>query len=215
MTIINFKSFLFALTLTTQSCKTTDPIETKPFPIKNIAEHSFNLNIDKLKDIIFSFFTLENQDNNKYLKDIFFFYPSVDKETEQYKMFIDFQAETYKTALFGKSYFAKPNTENDIYIHNFGTCWFSKLYHSKGKPLKYRTPFFIKLTKINEVTTKVFIAAEDPKVLNGISGYGPHGAIARETTVEPSTIEEYSILLFIADKLGDKTLLPLKLPIDK
>ena len=39
MTIINFKSLLVVLTFATQSCKTTDPIETKPFPIKNIAEH--------------------------------------------------------------------------------------------------------------------------------------------------------------------------------
>ena len=215
MTIINFKSILVVLTFATQSCKTTAPIETKPFPIKNIAEHSFNLNIDKLKDTIFSFFTLENQDHNKYLNDIFFFYPSADMETEQYKMFIDFQAETNTTPLVGESYFTKPNTENDIYIHNFGTCWYSKLYYSNGKPLEYRTPFFIRFTKINETSTKVLIGAEDPKVLNGISGYGAHGAVARETTVEPSTIEEYSILLFIADKLGDKTLLPLKLPTNK
>ncbi len=215
MTIINFKSLLLALTLTTQSCKTTDPIETKPFPIKNIPEHSFNLNIDKLKDTISSLFSFENQHNNKYLSDIFFFYPSAEKEKENYKMFMDFQIETNKTALFGSTYFAKPNTANDIYIHNFGACWLSKLYYSKGKPLEYRTAYIIKLTTINKDSTKVFIEAEAPKVINGISGYGPHGAVARETTVEPTTIEEYSILLFLADKLGDKTLLPLKLPADK
>lgn len=212
---IKLKSFLFALTLTTQSCKTTDPIESKPFPVKNIAEHSFNLNIDKLKDTIFSFFTIENQNNNKYLNDIFYFYPSPEKEKEIYKMFIDFQIENSKTALFGSDYFAKPNTSNDIYIHNFETCWLSKLYYSKGRPLEYSTAFIIKLAPINNDSTKVFIKAETPKVINGISGYGAHGAVARETIVEPTTIEEYSILLFIADKLGDKTLAPLKLPIDK
>ena len=194
---------------------TTDPIETKLFPFKNVSSHSFRFNLDKLKDTISSLFNFENQHNSKYLNNVFYFYPSDEKEKEDYKMFMDFQVETKETALFGSNYYEKPNTSNDIYIHNFGTYWLSKLYYSKGKPLEYRTAFIIKLTKINNDSTRISIEAEQPKVINGIIGLGAHGPIARETIVEPTTIEEYSILLFIADKLGDRTLLPLQLPTDK
>ena len=194
---------------------TTELIETKSLPIKNVPSHSFKISLDKLKDTITSLFNFENQYNNKYLNNIFYYYPSKEDEKERHKMFIDFQVETKTTALFGTNYYEKPNTSNDIYIHNFGTCWNSKLYFSKKKPLKYRTAFIIKLTKINDDSTKLFIEAEAPKVINGTIGLGAHGPIARETAVEPTTIEEYSILLFIADKLGDKSLIPLKLPTDK
>ena len=194
---------------------TTEPIQTKLFPQKNIPSHSFKLSLDKLKDTISALFSFGNQQNNKYLNDLFYFYPSDEKEKEDFKMFIDFQAETKKTALFGSDYYKKSKTSNDIYIHNFGTCWYSKLYFSKGKPLEYRTAFIIKLTNINKDLTNIFIEAEEPKVINGILGLGAHGPIARETIVDPTSIEEYSILLFIADKLGDKSLLPLKLPTNK
>lgn len=212
MTIPNIKTSLLILTFTVQSCKTVDPIELRAFPNKNIPERIFKLGLDKLKDSIVTFFSLENQSNNKYLNSIFYDYVIKDNQSEENKLFTDFQVETIKTASFGEAYFSKPNTSNSIYLHNFGTPWLSKLYYSKDKPLRYRTAFVINLSTINNDSTKVSIIAEDPKVLNGISGYGAHGAIARETKVEPTTIEEYSILLFIADKLADKTLTPLKLP---
>jgi len=200
------------LLCTTQSCKTVDPIEIRPFPNKNIPEHTFNSGLDKLKDSIVSLFSSENQTNNKYLNNIFYDFMTEDNHSEENKIFIPFQAETINTALFGKAYFSKPNSSNSIYLHNFGTPWPSRLYYSKDKPLRYRTAFIIELSTINDVSTKVSIIAEDAKVLNGISSYGAHGAVARETKVEPTSIEEYSILLFIADKLGDKTLTLLKVP---
>jgi len=97
-------------------------------------------------------------------------------------------------------------------LHASGETWPSKLYFSGKHQLGYRTPFIIKLTKVGSSSTKVNIIAEDPKVINGISGYSAHGAVARETAVAPTTIEEYSILLFIASKLGDSSMLPIKLP---
>ena len=212
MTIPYLKTSLLILLCTTQSCKTVDPIEIRPFPTKNIPEHTFNSGLDKLKDSIVSFFSSENQNNNKYLNNIFYDFMNKDNQSEENKIFIPFQAETINTALFGKAHFSQPNSSNSIYLHNFGTPWPSKLYHSKDKPLRYRTAFIIELSTINDDSTKVSIIAEDPKILNGISSYGAHGAVARETKVGPTSIEEYSILLFIADKLGDKTLTPLKIP---
>ena len=205
------KPLFFILPLAIYSCKTKETIEAKNFPIKNIPEHNFNIGINKLRDTITSLFNLENQDENKFLRDIFYYYSEGELSKEN-KHLIYFNVETAHDTLFSKDYFLNANTSNDIYIHDFGTPWLSKLYFSNGKQLEYKTAFIIKLSKINNDSTKLSIIAEGPKVLNGISGYGPHGAIARETIVNPTSIEEYSLLLFISEKLGDTTLIPLKLP---
>ncbi len=182
------------------------------FPIKNIPEYTFHLGIERLRDTIAALFNFSNQYENKYLGPIFYYYIFEENESEKHKNAQFFNAETVKDSLFGRNYFSKPNTSNDIYIHDFNTAWPSKLYFSNGKPLKYRTDFIIKLSKVDLDSTKVVIIAEDPKVLNGIDGFGVHAPVARETAVRPSSIEEYSLLLFIADKLQEHNLLPLKLP---
>jgi hypothetical protein len=193
----------------------TEPIEKRKFPTKNIAKHTFKVNINILKDSIVAFFSIENQLENKFLKAVFFNYMSPDDKSEENKTSIIFNAETPKDSLFSRQYFCKPNTSNDIYLHDFGFTWFSKLYFSKGSPLNYRTAFIVKLAKLTDKSTVVTVRAEDPVVINGTAGFGVHGPIAKETQVQPSSIEEYTLLLFIADKLGDNGLLPLKLPVDK
>ena len=197
------------------SIVTIEPIEEKSFPVRNIPEHIFNIPLSQIKDSIVSFFNIETQYKNKFLELIFYDYMSENDSSENNKHFEFFNAETEEDALFGKSYFSNSNTSNDIYIHNFGFCWFSKFYFSKGKPLKYRTAFIIKLSNVDRKHTKVSIVAENPIVINGIDGFGFHGPRGRETSVQSSSIEEYSILLFIADKLGENKLVPLKLPQDK
>ncbi len=206
------KTLFIILPFSIYSCKTEKTIETKYFPIRNIAEHTFRISVHELRDTIASLFNFENQDENKFLRDIFYYYSESDKHSKEEKHLISFNAETIHYSLFSTDYFSKANTSNDIYLHDYNTPWLSKLYFSNGEPLEQEATFIIKLSIINNNSTKLSIIAEEPKVLNGISGYGPHGAIARETAVEPSTIEEYSLLLFIAQKLGDTTLLPLKLP---
>jgi hypothetical protein len=185
---------------------TIEPIEEKPFRVKNLPEKVFHFNIHKLRDTVVALFDFKNQYDNKFLQPIFY-----NKNVHQ----VIFSAETTKDSLFSKSYFNDPATANDIYIHAFGETWLSKFYFSKGKPLRVRTAFIIKLSAQNDSSVKVVVVAEKPKALNGISGFGFHGPIARETEVNSSTIEEYSLLLFIEDKLGDHGLTPLKLPGNK
>jgi hypothetical protein len=208
MTNIIFRLVLCMLTFTVFSCTSTESINLKSFPIKNIPEHNFRVSISKLHDTIASLFNFENQEENKILSSIFYYY-----YPEGMKHLIYFSAETKDNAVFSREYFSKPNTSYDIYVHAYGDVWPSKLYFSGKKQLDYRTPFIIKLTKIDTNSTRINIIAESPKVINGISGYSAHGAVARETSVEPTTIEEYSILLFIASKLGDSSMLPIKLPV--
>jgi hypothetical protein len=190
----------------------TEPIEEAPFPIRNIPEHVFPFGITQLRDTIIALFSIENQLDNKILTKTFYDYMAEADTTEENKFSMPFNAETVKDSLFGRWYFSKQNTSNDIYIHNFGVAWPSRLYFSKGKPLQYRTAFIIKVFKATTDSTRVLIIAENTKVINGINGFGVHGPIARETSVDSSSIEEYSLLLFIADKLKENNLPPLKLP---
>ena len=191
---------------------TVEPIEEKPFQKRNVAEHVFHFSINRLKDTIISLFNFKNQSDNKILKPVFYNYMTEGDTSVENRLQITFNAETKKDALFGMEYFSRPEAANDVYIHDFGQTWFSKLYFSKGRPLETRMAFIIKLSAQDATTTKVTIVPERPAVLNGISGFGVHAAIARETEVRPSTIEEYSLLLFVADILGDKSLAPLRTP---
>lgn len=191
-----------------------EPMEERTLPVRNIAEHVFPFSIKQLRDTIAAVFSIQNQYDNRFLKPIFYNYMGNDTSEEKRRQII-FNAETKKKAMFGEKYFAKPNTTNDIYIHAFGETWFSRFYFSNGKPLETRTAFIVKLVPQGGEATKVTVVAEHPTVLNGIVGFGVHAPIARETEVQPSSIEEYSLLLFIADKLGDKSLASLKIPNSK
>jgi hypothetical protein len=194
---------------------TVEPIEAKAFPTRNVAEHVFPFRINQLKDTLAALFSVENQYGNVFLKRVFYNYMGNEDTSEQNCRPIVFNAETSKGAIFSEDYFSKSNTSNDIYLHTFGETWLSKLYFSKGKPLETRTAFAIKLFVKDGSSTKVAIVAQRPTVLNGIAGFGIHGPIARETEVGSSSIEEYSLLLFIAEKFGDKSLAPLITPDNK
>jgi hypothetical protein len=187
-----------------------EKVESRNLPIPNATSHIFTLPVEILRDTIVSIFTTELQADNAYLNEIFFFYPS--ESDTVHKIPIVFSVEQSNNAMFGKKYFKKHGTKNDIYLHDFGDTWYSPIYHLKGRPLKYRTPFILKLQPIDKGKTRLTIVPEDPKVINGTSGFGPHGFIAREESVLPTSIEEHCLLLYIAENLGDKTVLPLKMP---
>jgi hypothetical protein len=191
----------------TLSCTSVEPIQTKAFSVKNVPEHVFKLKYAALKDTIVSLFNVENQLDDKILNKIFYNY-ILNGST----MVLTFQAETSRDTIFSREYFSKPTTSNDIFIHDFRESWPSKFYYSKNHALKYAADFIVKLYKVDDTSTKISIMAYNPEVINGISGYGAHGPVARYTPVLPTTIEEYTLLEFIASKLGDTTLLPIKLP---
>ena len=209
MPLFNYRILTSFLLLTIPGCSSQESIQTNPFPNKNVPEHIFNINVNALKDTIIKAFRIGNeQEDNKYLRDIFWYY--TDKE-KKYKMPIFFTAETNIDIVFSRSYFSKPNTSSDVFLEVFHEAWISEFYYSHNHPLSYTTNFAIKLSKIGSNKTMVKVFALNPEVING-TGFGVHGPANIYTPAQPTTIEEYSLLLFIADKLGDTTLPPLKLP---
>jgi hypothetical protein len=186
-------------------CESTDPIQTKSFPEKNLPEHNFKFNSNALRDTIISLFTVARQYNNSVLARTFY-------STADPGMSISFGAETSKDTIFSKQYFSKAGTTNDIFLHSFAQAWDSKYYYSKNRPLIFISNYIIKFERLNDSITKVSIMADDPEVINGTTCCGPHGTEARYTPVESSTIEEYTLLEYIASKLDDTSLAPIKLP---
>lgn len=182
------------------------PIKEYPYPIKNIPEHVFKLNINTLEDTLLTFFKMENgPQENKFLREVFYFY----HDTTRFEIY--FNAETSKDTILSDEYFEQPNTSNDILLHSYHGTWISKFYYSDSQPIKYTADFVLKLTKIDDRLTDVKVIAINPEIVNGLE-LGVHGPMNIYTKAQPTTIEEYSVLLFIADNLGDTTLLPLKLP---
>jgi hypothetical protein len=51
---------------------TTELIQTRLFPKKNVPEHVFNIERSKLKDTIISLFNIDNQLDNKILGNVFY-----------------------------------------------------------------------------------------------------------------------------------------------
>ncbi len=107
-----------------------------------------------------------------------------------------------KDTLFSREYFQSSNS-NDVYLHAFGDVWDSPVYYANGKPLKFRCEFVFKLDSIADERTKVTVQVLHPRVMNGTVGIGPHGSIAREVVVKPTTVEEYTLLQYLAMEMRD------------
>src|SRR5579871_1462103 len=136
------------------------PIQERTFPIKNIPEHIFKINITALKDTIATFFKIENDaDKNKFLRDIFYFY------SDSHKKQVFFVAETNKDTIFSREYFSNQPKSNDIFLTSFSEAWISKFYYSTDHSLKYTTDFAVKLRMVDSNSTEVKVVALNPQVI--------------------------------------------------
>ena len=82
---------------------------------------------------------------------------------------------------------------------------------ANGEPLEFRAQYKLILKAINDKQTLLEVDVEDPRVIKGIGGLGPDGFYCKEINVKPTSIEEYCLILYIADRIGDKSLMPLNL----
>ncbi|MCP4542364.1 MAG: hypothetical protein GY832_35020 [Chloroflexi bacterium] len=127
---------------------------------------------------------------------------------------VGFFVETKDEASFGKRVFNDPANDNDLFLRRSGSSIASRTYFALDEPLPYETEFQIHLEPIGTDSTQVTVVSLNPAVLKGVGGLGPHGYYPAEIAVEPSTIEEYTILLYIGHVLGDTSMPELKLPGD-
>jgi hypothetical protein len=191
-------------------CMNLVPISHKklirPYP----TSHIFDLPVDSLKNLILSNFSVERQMKSRLYNNLIFYY-NIDLLGKETKMIVTFATETSKDRLFSKDFFSSIGTDNDIYLHSFGKYWYSPIYYALGKPLEFRAQFRFRLIPINNNQTKLIVEIENPRVIKGIGGIGPHGFYSKEIKVKSTTIEEYSLIFYLAVQIGDTTLLPLDL----
>jgi len=200
---------LLLLTLTTiivVGCNNSKEITTKELETKNPTEYVFNIEIDSLKYSVVNIFNEHlSTSSTMYGSSLFF------NKTDDIKHQVFFVAELKEDASFGKKYFNNKETQNNIYLHSFGNYWYSPIYYTDNKKLECRTPFIIELKEVNQNMTLMSIKPEKLVVLNGTECCGPHGFYSKEFEVEPTTVEEYTLILFIAEQLGVTDLKPLNI----
>ncbi len=126
---------------------------------------------------------------------------------------MSFSMESRDDAVFSERIFANRENHDDLYLHFYGDVIDpSHVYFGGGKPLRYRAKFQLHLTAVGDNSTQVSVITHDPTVINGAKCCGLHGYVANDVAVEPTTIEEYKILLFIGRILGVTDMPPLRLP---
>lgn len=112
--------------------------------------------------------------------------------------------------------FSQPNNIFDFYLEPMYYLHKSKIYlKENGDSLDYLAGFYLHLEKIDENHTKVSIKTIDPKIIIGREFLpSPPNMVRKDKimSVEPSTIEEYEILLEIGRLVGEKDMPSLSLP---
>lgn len=116
-----------------------------------------------------------------------------------------------------KKVFQDSNNRKDYYLHYSNSIGKSKIcFNRKGYALDYYAEFHLHLTAIDSTQTRVEILTIDPKVVTGrnILPSLPHLVRMDKTkSINPSSIEEYEILLKIGKSLGVEEKMPkIKLP---
>jgi hypothetical protein len=115
--------------------------------------------------------------------------------------------------------FSQPNNKSDFCLMPLNYICKSKIYQKKnGDSLEYIAWFYLHLETSDEIKTKVSIRTIEPEVIIGRELFPslPHFVRKDKTLpVEPSTIEEYEILLEIGKLVGEKDMPPIHLPTKK
>jgi hypothetical protein len=113
-----------------------------------------------------------------------------------------------------KGLLTKPGNENDAYVCGDGRpVGVSQTYFKAGQPLIYFADFHIHLTAASPQKTRVEVTAYESCVVAGLDkNWSPHGPSLISVAVEPTTIEEYQILLKVGEQLGTKNMPPLVTP---
>ena len=100
------------------------------------------------------------------------------------------------------------NNNKDIFLWSIGKFWKSRIYkNSDGEFFDYDVSFYLHLEKVDENNTKVTVKTIEPEIIigNELLPSLPHMVRKyKKITVEPSTIEEYEILIEIGKRIGEK-----------
>jgi hypothetical protein len=178
-------------------CSKESDYKVKILKKRNPTDFVFSLPKDSLASVVLKIFKEFRYTNSPvYSSSVLNFYH------DGHRTPVSFVAESFAEHVFSKRYFETTGAKDDIYLYNLVGAWPSPIYYSNGQPLLYRTSFVITLTSKESNKTLLTVKAESPVILKGTECCGPHGSYSKEIPVPPTTIEEYTIILLIAEELG-------------
>lgn len=157
--------------------------------------------VGQLKETIIAVFEDANQINSTLLESAFHYrFQENNDENSLHQVY--FTTETKTKPLLSEEYFQSGN-KNDVYLHAFGAVWDSPVYYANNESLKFGCEFAFRLDSIDSKRTRVTIEVQHPQIINGTVGIGPHGPVARRVAVKPTTVEEWTLLRYLALEVGD------------
>ncbi|MFZ4412201.1 MAG: hypothetical protein ACOYOV_03880 [Bacteroidales bacterium] len=178
-----FKIFVLIIFIT--SCKTYENnIYEIKMPNKNSTSYIFNSNLQDVKNAIKLEF-YEYKKRYKGMKLVF-------KEDND---------------IFAKHIFTNKATKDDAYLFSHESLK-SLIFFNDSIPMLYFVSFLIHLNSLDSNHTFVKIITLDPNIIIGLRccGFADNWRfrVADQRKVEPSTIEEYEILIIIGNALSEK-----------
>lgn len=179
-------------------------INKKELPKRNPTTYIFNEKEESIRDIL----------RNLWLGPEYFS-PDIKPEPHFDKLSLQDSHYAVSEARRRNKSYDNPIGKNDVFYYCWGPIAKSRVYYSeKGLPLDYLAGFHLHLTAIEAKKTKVEVFTYFSKVINGkTSGLGdPHGPHNIYTDVDPTTIEEYQLLLRLGEILKEKNMPELILP---
>ena len=170
-------------------------IRTHSLPNTNPTSYSFALPVEEVHAKALEGFTMKHQ----YKEPIF----KKPANTDYWRSVL--WAESSTNVVMGKAVFDDPANAHDIYLHSSHTpVATSAVYHGRDGGLPFIADFHLHLTA-NGSNTVVSVSALNTEVVNGMKfgigscGPGRHWNYVKVTS---TTVEEYSILSYLARYLG-------------
>ena len=201
--------FAFLLTLLYSSCR----VRKHPFSgVSNPTEYTYHMPLEELRTLIINDF--ENQ-TNPDIEEISCRKMEVSTIT---KYLNGLTEDTISNPWYPKE---KKSVHDLILIFPISTkattLGYSDVYYKKNMPLLYNVyAFHLNFEEIDAKKTKMRVHVLHPEVATGKEIWGmiilPSHAGYRWKSVEPTTIEEYKILLRIGKLAGEKNMPQLKRP---
>jgi len=187
-------------------CNSCIGFRTKHLKEKNPTSYVFHAPLTVLRDRIVKDFTKSRSEGINDLISV--------QEISKMQWIIK-DVNNFKNTEKYQRVFEKPENILDLYLTpaNNPAVSNSKVYKKFWKSLEYSAEFQLHMTSINEGETKIEVITNNPEVLYfGFNIFKTGHSYVYFKEVEPTTIEEYEILLRIGNLAGEKDMPSLKLP---
>ncbi len=206
ITILSFILLIFAFgILAIILCNSDIGYRIKHLEEKNTTSYVFHAPYDRLKEIIICDFSKDRSKDMNVSESV--------QEISNKQWIVKDEISLYLLYL-GDRVSEKLENKFDLYLTPSGTrlISYSKVYKKFWWSLEYFAEFQLHFEPINEAETKITVITHAPEVLYSSSAVFSGHAYVDFKKVEPTTIEEYEILLRIGKLVGEINMPPLKLP---